>query len=83
MLLEQLEAEVGRGDCHGVQCSAHALKGALQSIQAVPAARAAAATEQFGRSGDIECAAESLVTLKNELQRVTTLLSEQQFRSTT
>ncbi len=39
MLLEQLEAEVSRGDCHAVQCSAHALKGALQSIQALPAAR--------------------------------------------
>jgi signal transduction histidine kinase/DNA-binding response OmpR family regulator len=76
LLLAEIEAGVARGDCQTIERAAHALKGAMQSISAVPAARAALSLEEIGRMGDSARADESLAGLQQEFKRLVSALSE-------
>ncbi len=64
-----------RNDSQTVERAAHALKGAMQSISAVPAAQAASNIMAMARMDDIEDAAESLPILKLEFERLMAALS--------
>jgi two-component system sensor histidine kinase/response regulator len=75
-LLAEIEAGVARRDCHTVERTAHALKGAMQSISAVPAAQAALKLEDLARMGTTEDAGKSLSALKLEFERLILALSE-------
>jgi hypothetical protein len=48
----------------------------MQNMGAVPASRAAAALEEFGRMDDLSRAEESLLALKQEFQRLVTAISQ-------
>jgi HPt (histidine-containing phosphotransfer) domain-containing protein len=56
--------------------AAHALKGAMQSISAVPAAQAASKLEEIARMGTTDEADKSLSVLKLEFERLVLTLSE-------
>ena len=75
-LLAEIELGVARRDGQTVERAAHALKGAMQSISAGPAARAALNLEELGRMGDTASADKSLSHLKQEFERLVSALSE-------
>ncbi len=72
-LLAEIETAVVQRDCQTVARAAHCLKGALLNMCAGPCSNAAIELEQAGRKGDLAQINESLQTLRAELQR---LLSE-------
>lgn len=75
-LLAEIEAGVARHDRHTVERAAHALKGAMQSISAVPAAHAALHLEEIARGNTTEITDKSLSNLKSEFERLVLALSE-------
>jgi two-component system sensor histidine kinase/response regulator len=75
-LLAEIEAAVARQDRQTVERAAHALKGAMQSISAVPAAQAASNLEEIARMGTSEDPDKSLSILKTEFERLVFTLSE-------
>ena len=75
-LLAEIEAGVARHDSQTIERAAHGLKGAMQSIGAVPASRAAADLEEIGRTGNVAEAVESLACLQHEYERLVAALSE-------
>jgi two-component system sensor histidine kinase/response regulator len=74
-LLDDVASSVQHRDRRAVQLSAHALKGAMQSIGAVPGARAALRLETIGVTGDMTHVEESLATLKEELAHAVSVLA--------
>jgi HPt (histidine-containing phosphotransfer) domain-containing protein len=79
-LLAEIEAGVARQDSQTVERAAHALKGAMQSMGAVPAAHAALCLEEIGRGGDMAQADELLTSLKQEFERLVSVLAESSTR---
>ena len=77
LLLSEIEAGVARRDSQTIERAAHALKGAMQSLSATPAAKAALRLEELGRAGDLASAEEALAELKDEFQRLCTILMDQ------
>lgn len=75
-LLAEIEAGMARHDSQTVERASHALKGAMQSISALPAARAAATLEAIARSGDTKEADEPLSALKLEFELLVRALNE-------
>ncbi|MGD9720529.1 MAG: response regulator [Pirellulales bacterium] len=69
-LLEELEHGLARQDARTVERAAHAIKGAMQSISAVPAAQAALAVEELGRSANLANVEAAIATLKTQLQHL-------------
>ncbi|QDU99133.1 hybrid sensor histidine kinase/response regulator [Lignipirellula cremea] len=80
LLLAEIEAGAAQQDHRTVERAAHALKGAMQSISAVPAARAAAKLESIARGGTAGDAEQSLSLLKEEFDRLVLTLSETSLR---
>jgi two-component system, sensor histidine kinase and response regulator len=76
-LLAEAEAGLARGDSQTIERAAHALKGAMQNMGAVPAAAAALDLEEIGRAGEISRAEESLAKLKSEYDQLATALAKQ------
>ena len=74
-LLAEIEAGVACQDRQTVERAAHALKGAMQSISAVPAAAAASKLEEAARKGAAEDPESSLSILKMEFERLVATLS--------
>jgi two-component system, sensor histidine kinase and response regulator len=74
MLLAELESGITRQDSQTIERAAHALKGALQSLAAGPAARAALRVEELGRNGELQILESALHDLQDELQRLNTEL---------
>ena len=56
--------------------AAHALKGAMQNMGAVPGAEAALRLETIGHTGDMTLADESLTALKQEFARLESALGQ-------
>jgi HPt (histidine-containing phosphotransfer) domain-containing protein len=77
LLLAEIETGINGGDGATIERAAHALKGAMQNIGAVPASRTAGGLEAVGRTGNIDRADELLVTLKREFEQLATAISEQ------
>jgi signal transduction histidine kinase/CheY-like chemotaxis protein/HPt (histidine-containing phosphotransfer) domain-containing protein len=75
-LLAEIEGGMVRRDSRTVERATHALKGAMQSISALPAARAAANLEAIARSGDIKDAGELASVLKLEFELLVRALNE-------
>jgi signal transduction histidine kinase/DNA-binding response OmpR family regulator/HPt (histidine-containing phosphotransfer) domain-containing protein len=75
-LLAEIESGIARHDRQVVERASHALKGAMQSISAVPAAQAAANLEEIARCGTAEDPDKPLATLKAEYERLVVALSE-------
>jgi HPt (histidine-containing phosphotransfer) domain-containing protein len=75
-LLAEIEAGVTRQDRQTIERAAHGFKGALQSISAIPASRAAAVLEELGRAGNIAGANESLECLQHEYDRLVEVLAD-------
>jgi HPt (histidine-containing phosphotransfer) domain-containing protein len=75
-LLDEVAAGVQHGDARAVQLSAHALKGAMQSLGATAGARAALRLETIGITGDMTHADESVASLKEEFERLTFALAQ-------
>jgi two-component system, sensor histidine kinase and response regulator len=75
-LLDEVAAGVQHGDARAVQLSAHALKGAMQSLGATAGARAALRLETIGITGDLTHADESVASLKEEFERLTFALAQ-------
>ena len=65
---------MARHDSQTVERATHALKGAMQSISAVPArARGRRLWRQIGRTGNVAEAVDSLACLKHEFERLVRL----------
>jgi two-component system, sensor histidine kinase and response regulator len=75
-LLSEIEAGLARHDGQTVERAGHALKGAMQNMGAVSAARAASDLEEIGRRGDLTSAGQSLASLKQEFDRLVVALSD-------
>ena len=75
-LLAEIDATFARQDSRGIERAAHALKGSMQSISALPAAHAAAALEETARTGDVFNAHRPLSLLKLEFDRLVSALSQ-------
>ncbi len=69
-LLAEIEAGADRGDALSIQRAAHALKGSLQNLSALPCARAALELEQVSRSGQMDSIEGAVVALKSQLKRL-------------
>jgi HPt (histidine-containing phosphotransfer) domain-containing protein len=76
LLLAKIEATIAVHDGPALERAAHALKGAMQSMGAAPAAQAAFRLEERGRAGDLEDANELLISLKHEFDRLIAALEE-------
>ncbi|HEX4146059.1 MAG TPA: response regulator [Pirellulales bacterium] len=76
-LLAEAEAGLARHDAQTLERAAHALKGAMQNIGAVPAVQAAIDLEEIGRNGDLSHAQESLARLKQEFDDLVVALEKQ------
>jgi len=68
--VEALREAVERGDAAKAVAEAHALKGMLSNLAAKPAAEAAGALEQLGRTGKVREFAAALVTLEARMDRL-------------
>jgi PAS domain S-box-containing protein len=68
--LDALRAAVARGDSHGVERAAHAIKGSVGNLAATAAAAMARRLEMMGRAGDLSEAAPALSELEAEIERV-------------
>jgi len=75
-LLDELSAGVAKQDGPAIERTAHALKGAMQSISAQPAARAAAVVEELGRNNNLSRVDLSLAQLTAEFGRLKETLEE-------
>jgi HPt (histidine-containing phosphotransfer) domain-containing protein len=75
-LLAEIESGVDRRDSQVIQRAAHALKGALQNLSALPCAHVALQLENAGRSGELQSVDESLIELKDQLQRLQAELTQ-------
>ncbi|HSR68524.1 MAG TPA: response regulator [Acidobacteriota bacterium] len=69
-LLEKIEKAIAEEDAHGLERSAHALKGSVANFMAEPAREAAFRLEQMGRQENLQAAPQALESLKAELQRL-------------
>lgn len=76
LLMAEIESGVSQRDSQVVERTAHALKGAMQSIGAMPAARAALQLEDVGRAHDLSAVDEALVDLKEEFERLRAVLTK-------
>jgi CheY-like chemotaxis protein len=76
LLMAEIETGIERADSQVIERAAHALKGAMQSIAAVPAATAALHLEQLGRAGDLTAVDKAVQQLKVELKRLNLALAE-------
>jgi PAS domain S-box-containing protein len=74
--LQQLRAGCTRGDALTVRCVAHALKGAVGTFGARPAAEAALRLESMGREGELHGADEALAVLREEIDRLKQALAQ-------
>jgi HPt (histidine-containing phosphotransfer) domain-containing protein len=70
LLMAELEVGVERRDCQTIERTAHALKGAMQSLAAAPAAQAAMRVEELGRAGNLQCVESAMQDLKCEFRRL-------------
>ena len=75
-LMAEIELSVARHEYSTLERAAHALKGALQSISAIPAAKAAAELESIARNGTCDEAERVLTVLQLEFQRLVLALQE-------
>ncbi len=75
-LMAEIHAGVARQDSRTVERAAHALKGSMQSISAVPAAQAALRLEELARLGHVEDSRQTLSTLKLEFDCLVTFLTD-------
>ena len=71
---DSLRVAVVRGDAHAIDRAAHRIKGALMNLAAKPAADAAFALENLGRSGSLDGLAERSEVLDRELDRAAAAL---------
>jgi two-component system, sensor histidine kinase and response regulator len=76
LLLKDIESAVAARDGDQINRAAHTLKGVLKNMCATTCAEAALQLETIGRSGRVEQADQSLATLKTELQRLQSVLTE-------
>ena len=76
LLMAEIEAAVSRQDSQAIERTAHALKGAMQSVGAGAAARAALHVEELGRSANLRTVDESLADLKGKFEELTSALIE-------
>ncbi len=75
-LLKEIDAGIARGDATTVERATHAIKGAMQNLGAVRAARAAAILETQGRAGELTLAEQSFAQLRDEYNRMVEALSD-------
>ena len=73
-LAARVSAAVKGADAREVRDAAHALKGMLQCLGALPAAACARELEQIGRAGDLARAPALLATLEREIEKFVTAL---------
>jgi HPt (histidine-containing phosphotransfer) domain-containing protein len=76
-LLAEAEAGIARSDSQTIERAAHALKGAMQNMGAIPGAQAAADLEEIGRNGDLTHAPDALSRLKQEFDDLVVALEQQ------
>ena len=69
--LAQIHKAVSRGDPEAIAEAAHSLKGALGTLAADSAQRAAQAVETLARAGDLQGVQEASASLALEIQRLT------------
>ena len=75
LLLTEIESAVASRDGEKINRAAHTLKGVLKNMCAATCADAALELETIGKSGDLQRAPQSLGTLKNEYQRLQSVLT--------
>jgi len=75
-LLAEAEAGITRSDSQTIERAAHALKGAMQNMGAIPGAQAAADLEEIGRNGDLAHAPDALSRLKQEFDDLVVALEQ-------
>jgi HPt (histidine-containing phosphotransfer) domain-containing protein len=73
---EAVRAAVHGKDADGLRQAAHALKGSVANFSAAPAADAAAALEQMGKSGNLQGADEAFVTLDRQFELLRAALAK-------
>ena len=77
-MLAQVQQAVSDGDAEAIFQSAHAMKGPLAILAADAALQAAKDVESRARDGDLQGVQEFAATLAVEVQRLTTLLQQEQ-----
>ena len=75
LLLTEIESAVASRDGEKINRAAHTLKGVLKNMCASTCADAAWELETIGKTGDLERAPKSLGTLKQEYQRLQSVLT--------
>ena len=75
LLLTEIESAVASRDGEKINRAAHTLKGVLKNMCASTCADAALELETIGKTGDLERAPKSLGTLKQEYQRLQSVLT--------
>jgi HPt (histidine-containing phosphotransfer) domain-containing protein len=76
--LAQAQAALGAGDAAEFLEAAHSLKGSARNLRAEKLAKVCEAIEKMGKSGSLDGADTLLGQADAELQKVTTLLEQQQ-----
>jgi signal transduction histidine kinase/DNA-binding response OmpR family regulator/HPt (histidine-containing phosphotransfer) domain-containing protein len=75
LLMAEIESAVATRDAQKVNREAHTLKGVLKNMCAATCAEAAFQLEVIGKSGDLDRADEPLAILRNEFQRLQSVLT--------
>ncbi len=75
-MLAELRQAVSGADPQRIERSAHALKGALLNMSAVPAAELAQQLESMGNRGELQPAAPLLADLERRLERLAEQLAD-------
>jgi HPt (histidine-containing phosphotransfer) domain-containing protein len=75
LLMAEIESAVAARDAQKINREAHTLKGVLKNMCAATCAEAAFQLETIGKSGDVERADEPLAILRNEFQRLQSVLT--------
>ncbi len=75
-LLAEIKSGADRRDSQAVERAAHALKGALQNLSALPCARAALELEKLARAGEMESIDDALIDLKDNMDRLLVELAQ-------
>jgi HPt (histidine-containing phosphotransfer) domain-containing protein len=75
LLLTEIESAVAARDREKINRAAHTLKGVLKNMCATTCAEAALELETIGKTGDLERAAQSLGTLRQEYHRLKSVLT--------
>jgi CheY-like chemotaxis protein len=75
LLMAKIESAVAARDAQNINREAHTLKGVLKNMCAATCAEAAFQLETIGKSGDVERADEPLAILRNEFQRLQSVLT--------